>query len=339
MSKSKKTIVAVIAAVIGVAMVYKLAVAEDPGMGTTTGNQADETAIQSPIPGWVQKEIQFRMPVFVPQGVPVGPPDEVTLGAPLGMPFAPPVPGPDFVPPWVPEWARQGMPIPPAFPFPMAEVTPDSADAGSLQVKEHRVPDNFGGQVLMRERTWTTDGIPHRELTIVDPPSQESSLPDPSKGPATTQPMPADEPVVSPEARTEPEPVETKTDPAPAKKKGQKRTTIRQTTPSAKAADSTLDRQAQQPAQLPSTNSAGIAVTADPEQGTRIYQYRQGTSADGAPQSTGVQVYSSVQGQSGADNMVGVGVSTDSNGETRVYRYYRGNAANVPSQPSDRTKP
>jgi len=337
MLQSKKTIVAAIAAAVAVILVYNFAVAEDPTYSTPNASTADQTVTPSPIPGWVQKEIQFRMPVMVPQGMPVGPPEDIVLGAPPQMPFAPPIPGPDFVPPWVPEWAKQGIPVPPGFPFPMTQVTPKSADPGSLKVQERRIPDSLGGQYLMRERTWTTDGIPHRELTIVDPPAQASSLPIPPKGPTTPQTTPEKKSMVVPETgkkRT----TELKTVPS-VKKTPQKPSTTQQNTPSPKATDNRLDRQAQQPTWLPPAGAAGIAVTADPKQGTRIYQYRQGNPTKGTQLSTGTHVFSNIQGQPGADNMIGVGVSTDSTGDTRVYRYYRGNGANVPSQPAKKTTP
>ena len=315
MLQSKKTIVVAIAAAVAVCLVYNFAVAEDPAYSTPGASSADQEIIPSPIPGWVQKEIQFRMPVLVPKGMPVVPPEDFVLGTPPQTPFAPPIPGPDFVPPWVPDWAKQGIPVPPGFPFPTAQATPDSADPGSLKTQERRITGGLGGQYLMRERTWTTDGVPHRELTIVDPPAQASSLPDPPNGSATSS-----------EANKNTK-AEQKTVPPM-----QKSSSARQNAPATNATDNKVNKQVQQPTQLPPYDAAGVAVTADPQNGTRIYQYRQGNASKGTQLSTGTQVLSSIQAQPGVNNMIGVGVSTDSNGDTRVYRYYRGNAANVQPQ-------
>ncbi len=337
MLQSKKTIIATIAAAVAVVLVYNFAVAGDPANSRPNASSPGQKVTPSPIPGWVQKEMQFRMPVLVPQGMPVGPPEGIVFGTPPQMPFGPPVPGPEFVPPWVPDWAAQGMPVPPAFPFPMPQVTPSSADPGSLKVQERRIPDNLGGQYMMRERTWTTDGIPHRELMIVDPPARTSSLPKPPNAPASPQAIPGDKSVVAPEtnkkAKTEPKTGQS------IRKTPQKPTTTQQNTPSANATDNQLNRQTQQPTRLPPAGTAGIAVTADPKQGTRIYKYSQGNAAKGTQRSTGMQVFSNVQVQPGADNMIGMGVSTDSAGDTRVYRYYRGNTANLQSQPATKTAP
>jgi hypothetical protein len=185
MSKSRKTIVATIAAVAAVAIVYSFAVAENPATGAPDASPAGQKIIPSPIPGWVQKEVQIRMPVLVPEGMPVGPPDGAVFGVPPQMPFVPPVPGPDFVPPWVPDWAKRGIPVPPGFPFPMTQVTPGSADPGSLKVQDRQMTDSLGRQYSMRERTWTTNGVPYRELTIVDPPAQTSELADSPNGQVT----------------------------------------------------------------------------------------------------------------------------------------------------------
>jgi hypothetical protein len=256
----------------------------------------------------------------------------------------------------------------------MNRVTPESADPGSLKVQERRITDSLGGQYLMRERTWTSDGIPHRELTIVDPPTQASSSPNPPTGPTNTQTTPADKSVVvpdrnrkadtQPQASSLPEPpngpattqavpenesaiapkanrktkTELKTVPR-TEKATEKPSTTQQNARAANATGIKLDKQAPQPAPRPLAGAAGVGVTVDPKQGTRIYRYYQGNVAKGTQRSTGTQVFSNIQVQPGTDNMVGVGVSTDSTGDTRVYRYYRGNAANVPSQPAKKTTP
>lgn len=370
MSKSRKTIIAAMATVAAVALVYNFAVAENPAIGTPGASPADQEIIPSPIPGWVQKEVQIRMPVMVPEGMPVGPPEGVAFGVPPQMPFVPPVPGPDFVPPWVPEWAKQGIPAPPGFPFPMTQVTPDTADPGSLRVQDRQMTDSAGGKYLMRERTWTTNGVPHRELTIVDPPAQTSELPDSPNGPVPPQAVPADEMEAVPDAREQTDippqtsslldppngPATSQIEPAdqsfkspkknkrtnanatpdaelPIKVTPEKPAPTLQNTPSERAANNELDKQLEQLPQLPPAGMSGIAVTSDPKQGTRIYQYGQGNAG------RGTQVFSNIQVPPGAGNMVGVGVSTDSTGKTKVYRYYGGAAATSPSQPAKKATP
>lgn len=75
----------------------------------------------------------------------------------------------------------------------------------------------------------------------------------------------------------------------------------------------------------PQAAVVGVGVSVDSRNGSQVYEYRQGRTADGRAAPLRTHVYSSVQGEPG--RTVGVGISADSRGGVRVHRYHDGGAA------------
>ena len=140
-------------------------------------------ALPNPLPGWVQKDIEIRVPMLVPERLADGllPPNFTAPSQPkfpfpptaMAQCMAPPVAVPKLsIPsqtPDLPAWARAGFWLPSVmqFPqFPAFELKPDKVDEGSLRFEDTLMPDGQGGHLRIRVRTWTSHGIPCRDLTL-----------------------------------------------------------------------------------------------------------------------------------------------------------------------------
>lgn len=119
----------------------------DPQQAEHQGRREQETFFFSPAPQqlawtpdgrWVQKEINFRTPVIVPEGFPLPPPPcpDGHLG-----------------------WGFSTPPLPPHFPaLPPAELPASETDSGSLRVDEQVEIDAAGNRWLVQRKTWTSRG-------------------------------------------------------------------------------------------------------------------------------------------------------------------------------------
>ena len=283
------------------------------------------------IPALIQKQIQQQIqlhqqiqkqmpPILVPKGFPV----------PLGPPA----------------WALERLPLMPLPQVVPLELKRGPVDPGSLRVDKRAVPDGAGGQYLIEERTWTSLGVPHREIvethglpgqqpvtaapqTLPKTDVQPQTLPQPV--PDTNQqtdalPQPvldtADQPATQPAAplpttdaegtlkQPEPDVAEPVADQPAAKVELVDVTPIEpaQTEQSAAAAVTTPA-----PVQTPA-RVVGVGVSVDSTRGTQVYKYSQGA--------TGQVIEKTIQsGPAAPGTVTGIGVSVDSEKGTRVYRY------------------
>lgn len=106
-------------------------------------------------PGWVQREVQFSMPMVVPEGFPMPTPPAAMMKG-----FHP---HPHFAP-HTPDWVRQQMAA--HHEMMIKSMTPPPIDPGSLNRRKILIPDGYGGQVEAIESTWTSNGTLCREIAI-----------------------------------------------------------------------------------------------------------------------------------------------------------------------------
>lgn len=280
------------------------------------------------IPALIQKQIQQQMPpILVPKGFPV----------PLGPPA----------------WVLRQMPLIPVLPkvLPL-ELKRGPVDPGSLKITKRAVPDGVGGQYLVEERTWTSLGVPCREIVETHGVQGQPVATTPQTLPKTTEqvdtlPQPVPDTDAQPISDTPAQPAPQPAAPLPpAEKDAPLEGTLEQAEPVvAKPVDEkpaaklelvevapvvTAEAQ-QQPAATPAPvqspgRMVGVGVSVDSTKGTRVYKYSQGAG--------GQVLEKTIQTgpvQTAPGTLTGIGVSVDSNNGTRVYRY-QGTPAVTPAQ-------
>ena len=291
------------------------------------------------IPAWIQKQIQQQMPpILVPKGFPV----------PLGPPA----------------WMLKRMPLIPPFPkmLPL-ELKRAPVDPGSLRIAKRVVPDGVGGQYLIEERTWTSRGIPCREIvethgvqgqpvaatpdTLPKVSPQVAPLPQPvpdtdQQVDTLPQPVPDtnEQPAIDPTAPqpAAPLPVADLETPLPGTLE-QSEPLVAKPVEEKPAAKLELVEvapvvAAEKPQPVTATPAlvqapgrmVGVGVSVDSNRGTQVYKYSQGAGGQVIEKTIQTGPIQTVPG-----TLSGIGVSVDSRHGTRVYRY-QGAPATTPAQ-------
>lgn len=197
--------------------------------------------------------------------------------------------------PWTPCWPPRVPGLPKVFPqgllLPGADASmPSAVDPGSLRVTEKTQPDSTGRQYILRERTWTSHGVQHHEVSILWPASPSAASGNVTKhaagdGNRTQVPAVNGKPIAEDHPqKSAPSPVPPATSPKSVSPGTQT------TTPTSTAAASVqvivsddsggcrISGQSQTSTRA--GTAVGVGVSVDSRRGTQIHHYQSGDGRD-----------------------------------------------------------